>query len=73
MPDTIGDRLRTERERQAIPQKVLAQRVGISAPGLSQIERNHVEPSAFHLKCLAQALGVSMDYFAGLTDTPRPL
>lgn len=72
MSETIGDRIRLIRQAQHLSQKALAWRVGITAPALSQIETGHVEPRTFTLTCLADALGVSMDYLAGRTDTPIP-
>lgn len=72
MPESIGDRIRLQREAQGLQQKVLAWRVGITASALSQIERGHVDPKAFTLTCIAQALGVSTDYLHGLSNDPAP-
>lgn len=67
MDETLGLRIRLERTRQGLKQKVLAAHAGLSAIALYQIEHDRTSPTALHLKALADALGVSMDYLAGRT------
>jgi len=49
--------------------QVLASASGLSAPFLSQVERDLAMPSLVSLTAIAQALGVEMSYFVG---TPPP-
>lgn len=68
MSATLGQRIRLVRIAQGWTQKALAQRAGITAPDLCQIEREHIEPRAFTLRCLAEALEVTSDYLLGLCE-----
>ncbi|HEX2187099.1 MAG TPA: XRE family transcriptional regulator [Chloroflexota bacterium] len=67
---TIGRRLRRLREAQQLSLRALAERVGVTASLLSQVELGQVNPSVDTLFALAEALGVSVsEFFDG--DSPR--
>lgn len=68
--ETIGQRLRRARLRLHLHQNVVAERAGLTGPGLSKLEHDHNAPSAMSLVCLAQVLGVTTDYLLGLVETP---
>ena len=52
------DRLRLERQRQALTQEELAHRAGITRLAVSQLERGLVQPRPPTLRKLAEALGI---------------
>jgi len=52
------DRLRLERQRQALTQEELAHRAGITRLAVSQLERGLVQPRIPTLRKLAEALGI---------------
>jgi transcriptional regulator with XRE-family HTH domain len=56
MPN-ITSPLRSERHRQGLTLQALAERVGISVPYLSQVERGLRNPSASSLALIAVGLG----------------
>lgn len=61
----IGPGIRDRRRRLGLTLKELALASGLSAPFLSQIERDLASPSLVSLAAIARALGVSMSYFVG--------
>lgn len=62
---TLGQRLLALREARRLSLRTLAERVGLSASFLSQVERDETSPSIASLEKIAQALGVSLaDLFA---------
>ncbi len=64
MPDNIGPRLKTLRDRRRLTLKQLADQVGCTGAHLSQIENGHTSPSIATLKKIAEALGVNIvDFF----------
>lgn len=56
----LGNHIRELRKKRSLTLEQLATQVGITASGLSQIERDLVDPSLSLLKKLADALGVSL-------------
>jgi transcriptional regulator with XRE-family HTH domain len=65
MPDsalelTLGRRLLALREARRLSLRTLAERVGLSASFLSQVERDETSPSIASLEKIAQALGVDL-------------
>jgi transcriptional regulator with XRE-family HTH domain len=70
-PAMLGQRLRTERERQEIGLRTLAKRVGVSASLISQVERGKVMPSVGTLYAIVRELGLSMDELFGDEDSAR--
>lgn len=59
----IGERLATLRRGLGLSIRGLAEKAGISASVISQIERDKTEPSISTLKRLAAALGTEITYF----------
>ncbi len=57
---TLGRRLLALREARRLSLRTLAERVGLSASFLSQVERDETSPSIASLDKLAQALGVDL-------------
>lgn len=68
----LGERLRTERERQRIGVRELGRRVDVSASMISQIERGRVMPSVNTLYALVHALGMTFDEIFASAETPAP-
>jgi transcriptional regulator with XRE-family HTH domain len=64
------DRLKALREERGWSQRELSRHCGLSLSAINFYERGEVEPSAKHLKKMAEVLGVSTDYLLGLSDYP---
>ena len=60
-PDSVGRRLRVERERQRIGLRELARRVNVSASLISQVELGKATPSVGTLYAIVNELGMSLD------------
>jgi XRE family transcriptional regulator, master regulator for biofilm formation len=77
---TIGHRVRRERVRRGWSVRELARRAAVSPGAVSKLEGgSRVSPSLELGKRLAKALGVTLDYLAGMYDeeevdpsAPRP-
>ena len=59
----IASALRARRKRMGLTLQELANKSGLSAPFLSQVERDHTTPSITSLIAIAQALEVDIHYF----------
>jgi transcriptional regulator with XRE-family HTH domain len=69
MGEPLGRRIRRARLHRDITQKDLAGLVGISRNAMNKLEKGETrDPRMSHLKKLADALGVTMDYLAGRED-----
>lgn len=66
-PLVLGSKIRALRKRLQRTLDETATAAGISKPFLSQVERGHATPSTSSLAGIAQALGVTMQYFV---ETP---
>ncbi|WP_175898826.1 cupin domain-containing protein [Burkholderia vietnamiensis] len=66
-PAALGSKIRALRQRLKRTLDVTATAAGISKPFLSQVERGLASPSLTSLAGIAQALGVTVQYFV---DTP---
>jgi transcriptional regulator with XRE-family HTH domain len=60
---SIGERLATLRQEHRYSIRRLAERAGVSASLISDVERGKVEPSISTLKRLSDALGTTLTYF----------
>ena len=78
----IGAAIRDRRRRLNMTLQALATASGLSAPFLSQVERDLAMPSLVSLTAIASGLGVDMSYFLGTPsagqivrrgDAPDPL
>ena len=67
---TLGERLRTARRLRRLSQSQLARQIGTAANQVSMIENGQSGTSLRTLLAAASALNVSLDYLAGLADTP---
>lgn len=59
----IGGRIKSRRQELGLTLQALAEASGLSAPFLSQAERNQTVPSLVSLTALASALNVEIGYF----------
>jgi len=59
----IASALRARRKRMGLTLQELAEKSGLSAPFLSQVERDRTTPSITSLLAIAQALEVDIHYF----------
>ncbi len=67
-----NDRLKQLRKQKGITQIKMQMLTGIDQSGYSKIESGRRYYTFEQCRRIALALGTSMDYFAGLTDDPRP-
>ena len=63
-------RLRDTRQRNFLTQKELAQMSGVHFTSINKLERGVSKARASTVRKLANALGVTPQYLAGLTDEP---
>ena len=63
-----GERLKTLRKDRKIPQKELAEYLGISIRGYQFYESESNEPNIATLIALADFYGVTIDYLVGRTE-----
>lgn len=69
----IGARLREVREARALSQRQLAARAGLTSSTVSLIEGNRTSPSVASLKCLLDALQMTLsDFFTPLEENGPP-
>ena len=66
---TLGKKIRICRKMAELKQCELAKRIGVTNNTLCNYEHDCFEPSAFGLACIADALGVSMDWL--IDRTPK--
>jgi transcriptional regulator with XRE-family HTH domain len=65
------DRLRDTRELRGYSQRELARICGLGENQIHRYETGKSDPSATHLKLIADKLGVSTDYLLGLSNEPH--
>ena len=68
MSETFGQRLRRLRTEQGLSRAELAVKAGLGFNSVSNYERDAVWPTIFSASCIADVLGVSLDYLAGRTE-----
>ena len=66
--NTFGDKIRYHRIMKGLTVQEMAKKVNVSACTLSLYENGHSEPSLFIACCIADLLGLSLDYLAGRTN-----
>lgn len=64
----IGQRLRSLRKQRRWSQAALAERLGLSQPKLSQVERGNASLTAEQLLSVLQLFNVGVDYFSTLSS-----
>jgi len=71
--EVLGDRVRQRRKARQLSQQEVAALMHIPQSWISDVEngkRLHVEADTIYRCC--RALGCSLDYLTGLSDTPTP-
>lgn len=71
LAEVLGERIRAERERQALTRVALAQRSGIALTALNLYEQGRVGPQLGTLEALAAALGVPASKLLEEDEAPR--
>jgi len=66
-----GERMRMLRKERKVPQKELAELMGVKIRGYQYYERETTEPNIAALIALADFYDVSIDYLVGRTDDPK--
>ena len=66
-----GERLKKLRKERKVPQKELADLLGVGVRGYQFYEAEDTEPKIAMLIALANFYDVSIDYLVGRTDTPK--
>lgn len=69
---TFGERLRECRKAKGLTQKKLGEKSGVHINTIIYYENDSIEPKLFTISCIATALGVSIDYLAGLSKYKYP-
>jgi transcriptional regulator with XRE-family HTH domain len=70
---TLGARIRQSRRARGMSQLALSRLVDISNNAMHKIEVGQTpDPRLSHVRKVAEALDVSLEYLAGLTDDPTP-
>ena len=62
---TLGEKIRFHRRKNNLTQAELAEKAGISKAAVASYEEDIREPKFIAVICLADVLGVSLDYLAG--------
>lgn len=62
---TVGERIKARREELRMTQSKLAWKTGIPRQLICMYEKNKADPRLFNATCIADVLGVSLDYLAG--------
>lgn len=65
----FGEKILALRKKNKWSQDDLAKKVGTSAPIIGRYERNEIKPSIETAKNIADALGVTIDFLIGGSDT----
>src|SRR5262249_5959228 len=69
----FGAGIRRERSRQGLTLAQLADRAGLTASAISQIERGVTDPSVSSLRRISSALGVPFFQFLVQSESPDPI
>lgn len=67
-----GERLVERRNALGLTQTEVSIRTGISSPQYLRYEKGRTDPTLATAAVIARALGLSLDYMAGLTDEKDP-
>lgn len=69
----LGEKIRKKRSEKNLSLKELAEKIGLTASFLSQVERELAEPSITSLRKIAEALDVPIFYFLLDNNDPSPV
>ena len=61
---TIGERLKTAREKQKLTLTQLSSKSGIARSTIESYEKDIAEPTIFRLMCICEVLNISLDWVA---------
>lgn len=68
MRTSTGQKIAERRKALGLTQKQLAKMTGISLSTLQNWEADRVDPTFFGITCIADLLGLSLDFLAGRDD-----
>lgn len=71
MQKTMGRRIREARCKRGITQDTLAELAGLTRTSVNFYESDKHDPSFFNATCIADVLGVSLDWLAGRKEDMR--
>jgi transcriptional regulator with XRE-family HTH domain len=71
-PAAVAQRVKEEAARQRIPQAALAERIGVTQQNVSRRLAGTAPITVVEAELFADALGVSIAWLFGETDTPAP-
>lgn len=61
---TVGERIKALRTQKGFSQEDVARRAGLTRQSIHLYETDQSDPSLFNAMCIADVLGVSLDYLA---------
>lgn len=61
---TLGERIKLCRKRKGITQAELARKCGVNRTTINHYEHDIREPTLLNAMCVADALGISLEYLA---------
>ena len=62
---TVGERIKQTRKAAEMTMNQLAKKTGLCSASIYRYEEDKADPSLFAASCIADVLGVSLDYIAG--------
>ena len=62
---TTGEKIRERRKALGITVNELVRKTGITRHSIYLYEKDEMDPTLFNATCIADALGLSLDYLAG--------
>lgn len=68
---TLGEKLKARRKALGMSQQELAESIGVTRASVCNWEADQREPSFFAATCLADALGLTLNYLAGKEECIR--
>lgn len=69
----FGERLRELRDGKKIPQRLLAEKLGVTQQAVAKWENDKAEPDIATINKLADFFEVDANYLLGRTDVPTPI
>ena len=71
MHETMGMRMRRARKKKNMTMDTLAGLTGLTRTSISNYENDIHDPTIFNATCIADVLGVSLDWLAGRKEDMR--
>lgn len=69
----FGERLRELREGKKIPQRLLAEKLGVTQQAVAKWENDKAEPDIATINRVADIFEVDADYLLGRSNNPTPI